>query len=108
MAWPAIVRDDLNQLEFQIPVCHWAYESGLYLVDDTLRIDVVTTEKELPIDSLPYYPLKYDLTGASNRLKQDGALLWKCQGKICISYTKSLPDSKDFLVSYPSFFLLRC
>lgn len=89
-----------KRLGFEVLGWCWRYEGGVFRYERKLSVDRINAQRKFPIDKMPFFPLKFDKSEAEKRLRYGGELFWKLKDRSYVSYTGTLVDSQEFIVSF--------
>jgi hypothetical protein len=71
----------------------WSFDGQFVRTKADLKVEWTFSDDDLPIVSLPVYPLKYAEAGLAERIRARGSTFWSCRKKRFVEYR---PTNLDF------------
>jgi hypothetical protein len=64
----------------------WEFDGRFWKTHTIMNVHWPSLDEAIPITSLPVYPLRFDTTGLSERLRERGRVIWSCRHKRFVGY----------------------
>ena len=81
------VKQNRDQL-WKVEVWSWKFDGNFEKAPSSVQIKLSTAEEdqEVEIDSLNYFPIRYDKNETEEKLKSRGRMFWKCRKRFFAMY----------------------